>query len=191
MKKMKKISVAVLLSSAILLSSCIGSFRLTKTVHEWNSNVGDKFVNELVFLVLVIVPVYEVATIIDAVVLNSIEFWSGENPMVMKDGEKHSKLVEIDGKTYQLTSEKYKMTIEEQGKTNSKTELVFRTEDNSWYLKKGKKLHKLVEAEVHDGKITSYHVIYPDGSTTTINADFDPVAVKNQLTTGQKLAYQQ
>ena len=191
MKKIKNISVAALLTSAILLSSCIGSFKLTKTVYGWNSGVGEKFVNELVFLVCLIVPVYEVSVVVDAVVLNSIEFWSGENPMTMKNSEKHQKTVEIDGKSYQLTSEKYKMTIEEIGKSNSKAELVFRTEDNSWYLRKGKKMRKLVEVNMEDGKAISYHVFYPDGSEKTINTNFDPSAIQNEFIPNQKLAYQQ
>ncbi len=191
MKRIKSISVAALLSSAILLSSCIGSFKLTRTVYDWNTSIGDKFVNELVFLVCLIVPVYEVSTFVDAVVLNSIEFWSGENPMTMKNNEKHQKTVEIDGKKYQLTSEKYKMTIEESGKSNSKAELVFRTEDNSWYLKKGKKLQRLVEVNMANGKAISYNIFYPDGSEKTIKANFDPVAVQNQLMQNQKLAYHQ
>lgn len=51
MKKIKKISVAIMLSSALLLSSCIGSFNLTNSVYDWNKDAGNnKFVDELVFL---------------------------------------------------------------------------------------------------------------------------------------------
>jgi len=62
------------------IGGCYGSFELVKKVHKWNGTFGNKFVNELGFLVLNIVPVYGVAAFIDAVVLNSIEFWSGKNP---------------------------------------------------------------------------------------------------------------
>lgn len=68
---------------AILISTiggCYGSFNLVKKVHKWNGTFGDKFVNEIGFLVLNIVPVYGVAAFVDAVVLNSIEFWTGRNP---------------------------------------------------------------------------------------------------------------
>ncbi|MDR2858771.1 MAG: DUF3332 domain-containing protein [Mediterranea sp.] len=79
---------AIILSSSILFSSCIGSFTLTGKVFGWNKNVGDnKFVSELVFLVLCIVPVYEVSMCIDSIVLNSIEFWTGDNPAIAKAGE--------------------------------------------------------------------------------------------------------
>ena len=60
---------------------CYGSFNLVKKVYKFNGTVGDKWVNELVFLVMNVVPVYGAATFIDAVILNTIEFWSGTNPM--------------------------------------------------------------------------------------------------------------
>ena len=49
--KRKYLSVALILTVAasISLSSCIGSFQLTNKVLAWNQQVGDKFVNELVF----------------------------------------------------------------------------------------------------------------------------------------------
>lgn len=189
-QKMRNVFLAVFLA-AFLFQSCIGSFMLTRKVYDWNTNIGDKWVNELVFLVCVAVPVYGIASFVDMVVLNSIEFWSGENPMAMQDGEKHQKLVEIDGKTYQLTSEKFKMSIEEVGNSDARTEMVFRQEDNCWYLKKGRKLQKLVEVEFTDGQVTSYHIFNSEGEAFKINTGFDPVAVQNQLHYNQELALQQ
>ncbi len=69
--------VAYLLSATILFSSCIGSFRLTNTLKDWNEGLGNKFVNELVFLAFHIVPVYGATMFIDMIVMNSIEFWQG------------------------------------------------------------------------------------------------------------------
>ncbi len=191
MKKIKRISVAALLSTVLLLSSCIGSFKLTNSVYNWNKGIGDKFVNELVFLACNIVPVYGVAVTIDALILNSIEFWSGNNPMTMKEGSSKEKLVEIDGKTYRLTSEKYKMKIEDLEASKTMTELVFRAEDNSWYMKKGNKYQKLVEVNFENGEPVSYQLTYPDGSTQTINSNFDRTEVQNLILGGQNLAYQQ
>ncbi len=190
MKKIKKVFSVGLLSAVFLLSSCIGSFNLTRTVLDWNRSVGDKFVNELVFLALNIVPVYSVAVFVDAVVLNTIEFWTDENPMTMKAGEKQEKIVEIDGKTYQLTSEKYKMTIEELGENKAATELVFREIDQSWYLKKGNKYQKLVEVELGETmEETSYHVVLPAG-TMNVKSGFDKLALKEQLELAGQMALQ-
>ena len=81
MKKTFKLT-ALLLVATIMFSSCIGSFRLTNKLKDWNESVGSKWVNELVFLAMHIVPVYEVAIFVDAVVLNSVEFWTGKKASV-------------------------------------------------------------------------------------------------------------
>ena len=81
MKKGKLTLVAAILSGSLLFSSCVGSFGLFNRLSSWNQGVGTKFVNELVFLAFNIVPVYGVAYLADALVINSIEFWSGSNPM--------------------------------------------------------------------------------------------------------------
>ena len=86
MKKSFKLS-ALLLSATILFSSCIGSFHLTNKIKDWNNNVSNKWVNEIIFLAFHIVPVYEVSMFVDAVVLNSIEFWTGKKADV-KVGDK-------------------------------------------------------------------------------------------------------
>lgn len=109
--QMKKISLsvgAVLLGlSALSLQSCIGSFALTSKVINWNKQVGNKFVNELVFFAFWVLPVYEVTSIVDVLVLNSIEFWSGNNPMSASikaiDTDHGRYLVECDGKGYKVT----------------------------------------------------------------------------------------
>ena len=78
MKKTLKFS-ALLLAATIMFTSCIGSFRLTNKVKDWNNNVSNKWVNEVIFLAFHIVPVYEITMFVDALVLNSIEFWTGKS----------------------------------------------------------------------------------------------------------------
>ena len=77
-------------NSLVLLiasSGCYGPFNLTKQVHHWNGDVGDKWVSEVVFIVLVIVPVYSFAMLGDAIIFNSIEFWGGDNPIDAPNGD--------------------------------------------------------------------------------------------------------
>lgn len=83
MKQTLKNVVCIALVAVMLATSfgCYGSFNLTKKVYKFNGEVGGKWVNELVFLVMNIVPVYGVAGFIDAVILNSLEFWTGSNPV--------------------------------------------------------------------------------------------------------------
>lgn len=129
MKKIK-ISVGALLiaGSSLLFSSCIGSFSLTNSVMSWNKQVGNKFVNELVFVAFWILPVYEVTGIADLLVLNSIEFWSGDNPMSAStkcvDTEQGLYLIACDGKGYTITHEP----------TGRETRLDFNVESQTWSL---------------------------------------------------------
>ena len=109
---MKKniISIALVLTiCAGTMSSCIGSFALSNKLLSWNKQVGDKIVNELVFIAFCIVPVYEVSLLADVLVINSIEFWSGSNPVAcgkkVIDGEDGRYIVMCDGKGYTITSE--------------------------------------------------------------------------------------
>ncbi len=109
---MKKRLIPVALVAAIsipVFTSCIGSFALTNKLLTWNRSIGSKIVNELVFIGFWILPVYEVSALADVLVINSIEFWSGTNPMAcgktMIDGHDGRYLVECDGKGYTITSE--------------------------------------------------------------------------------------
>ena len=117
----------MLLTATILFSSCIGSFRLTNNIKDWNEGLGDKFVNELVFIALHIVPIYEIAIFIDGVVLNSIEFWTGNN-VVAEPGE--TKIVKnSQGQDVQVTALENGYTI-----SNGETamNLLFDAENQVW-----------------------------------------------------------
>ena len=102
--KKKYLSVGIILTLAVsmLSTSCIGSFALTNKLLSWNRQVGNKFVNEVVFFAFWILPVYEVSALADVLVINSIEFWSGSNPMAkgkkVIEGENGRYLVDCDGK---------------------------------------------------------------------------------------------
>ncbi len=75
--------IACLLAGSTLFSGCYGSFALTKKVHSWNGEVSsDKFIQWFVFLGLNVIPVYGLAVAVDALLVNTLEFWTGENPAV-------------------------------------------------------------------------------------------------------------
>ena len=102
MKKNKlNMVVAIALCVSLGLSSCIGSFKLTNKVLGWNEGVGNKFVNELVFIAFHIIPVYELTVVADILVLNSIEFWSGENLVSQSTKEVKGE----NGDTYLVTTD--------------------------------------------------------------------------------------
>ncbi len=107
-KIFRKALAALLCASMLTATSCIGQFRLTNRLLGWNQTIGNKFVNELVFFAFWILPVYEVSALADILVLNSIEFWSGTNPMAkgdkIIDGSDGKYLVRCDGKGYDIES---------------------------------------------------------------------------------------
>lgn len=83
--------------------------RAHQQTHDLNRHIGSKFVNELVFLAFWILPVYEVTALADVLVINSIEFWSGSNPLSAStkvvDTEHGRYLIACDGKGYTVTHE--------------------------------------------------------------------------------------
>jgi hypothetical protein len=71
--------------AAVPLSGCFGSFSLTHKVWQLNDSVSDsKWVKWVLFLAFVIVPIYGISIFVDAIVLNTIEFFTGSNPMRAK-----------------------------------------------------------------------------------------------------------
>ena len=65
-----------------LLTGCLGRFALTGGVKNFNLNLSDdKWMREVTFVGLIIIPVYPICAFVDAVFINTIEFWSEENPV--------------------------------------------------------------------------------------------------------------
>lgn len=95
LSRFRRTAVLALTAGALVATSgCFGSFNLTRKLWGWNKGVSnEKFVRELVFLGLNVVPIYSIAGFIDVVVTNSIEFWTGKNPVDM------SSTIKVDSAT--------------------------------------------------------------------------------------------
>ncbi len=159
-KKHLVVATVIALSASMMMQSCIGSFALFNKVKNWNEHVGDKFVNEIVFVAMWILPVYELCFTADLLVLNSIEFWSGENPALAQaetkviDGKDAQYLVARNETGYTITN----MT------TKQVTRFNFDAKDNSWSLENNGqevKLFTFVDANHVD-------VLTRDGSYTRV-----------------------
>jgi hypothetical protein len=67
----------------VATAGCFGSFNLTKKIYQFNKDINpDKWIQWLTFLVLSIVPIYGIGVLVDVIVANSLEFWTGENPIM-------------------------------------------------------------------------------------------------------------
>lgn len=76
---MKNVLAAAVLALAAGASGCLGPNKLFNSVHEWNEEATDQdWVNEVVFLGFHLIPVYHLSYLLDIVVLNTIEYWTGD-----------------------------------------------------------------------------------------------------------------
>ena len=149
---------ACILASSLLFSSCIGSFALSGKVLSWNRSVGGKFVNELVFLACCIVPVYEITVLIDGVILNSVEFWTGKSAGIAYtktvETEQGSVLVACDGRGYDITNQT----------TGQSLRFDFDEAEQTWALQVEGESYPLMSV-VDDSHVK---MINPDGSFSVI-----------------------
>lgn len=78
---LKPLAVAII-GSSVLLTGCIGKFALTDKLYTWNKKVdSNRWINEGIFIVFNIIPVYGISLFADAVIFNSIDWWTGKNPI--------------------------------------------------------------------------------------------------------------
>ena len=132
---MKKLTlralVVVLLATTV--TSCYGPFRLTTKLHAWNKEVSDnKWGNELVSLGLTIIPVYEICALADVLVINSIEFWTGNNPIAMKAGEVETSEAKYAGKSYKVTKRQNSVVVSNDI-TKEEESFQYFPEEGVWY----------------------------------------------------------
>lgn len=99
---MKK-TISVILIAAFFTTGCTGSFNLTRKVYNFHRSQADKWSDELCFLIVALLPVYGFATLADAIVFNSIEFWTGKNPVDMSSNPPSSRIVQNGKEKYKLS----------------------------------------------------------------------------------------
>jgi hypothetical protein len=87
----KAIVIAVIFSFMSVTSACFGPFNLTRNIYHFNSGikgsgeVNEKWMKEIVFFGMIVIPVYMFAALLDAFIFNSIQFWTGDNPVKATD----------------------------------------------------------------------------------------------------------
>lgn len=173
------VAIVCLLGASLLGSSCIGSFQLTNKLLTWNRQIGNKFVNELVFFAFWVLPVYEVSALADILVLNSIEFWSGSNPVAQGksiiEGNDGRYLVDCDGRGYTITSET----------DGSVVRLDFDEDERSWSVNAGGETHTILTF------VDDNHVSLPglDGEMHTVELSQQGVYAYQQMVGGPSLAF--
>jgi len=88
----KAVAIAVMTSFMGMTTACYGPFNLTRNVYHFNSGVkgsgeiNEKWMKEVVFFGMIIIPVYMFSTLLDAFIFNAIQFWTGDNPVKLTQG---------------------------------------------------------------------------------------------------------
>lgn len=167
---------AVLLAATLLTSSCVGSFALFNKLAGWNKQATDnKFLNELIFIL--ISPAYAVCTVADVLVINSIEFWTGSNPMAQRVGETQE-ITGKDGKLYAVTTLRngYKVKSPD----GEVIKFKYDKKTNSWSKEEKGKIEELfrinddgtIQARLQDGRSIT---VTPTQPVSTRHAWLQPV----------------
>ncbi len=160
-KLIKGAAMLLLAVFSITSSGCFGEFALTRKIYTWNAGIGGddlggKFVKTLVMYGLFIIPVYEIGGAVDFIILNLIEFWTGSNPMAMKEGQIEQRVINYKGTKYEVTATKNNFHIVpmegvDKGKA---TDLVFDVASQSWTLTNQEGSQKIID--VKGDKVSFY-----------------------------------
>jgi len=146
--------IAIAMAGMLLTSSCVGSFSLFNKLASWNREAtGNKFLNEIIFIV--ISPAYVVVGAADALLFNSIEFWSGSNPIASNVG-KTKQVMGNDGRYYAVKTLKdgYEITKPD----GDMLKFVYNKTDDSW-------------SRMEDGRCTEIFRFNPDGTIKAVLPD--------------------
>ena len=86
---MKRFIVLLMMAAALVpsLGGCFGKFAVTRKVYELNASVQDRYLRNVVTWAFIFFPVYWVSGVLDLFIFNTVEFWSGRNPVAA--GERH------------------------------------------------------------------------------------------------------
>ena len=163
MKGGKLTLVAGVLSGSLLFSSCVGSFGLFNRLSSWNQSVGNN-----------IVPVYGVAYLADALVINSIEFWSGSNPMANVGDVKK---VKGENGNYMVKTLENGYSITKEGETAS-MDLIYNKEANTWNVVANGESAELVKMN-NDG---TADLFLPNGEKMNVTLDAQGMLAARQAT---------
>jgi len=172
MKKITLYGMAVLmLGISTITSGCMGSWALTKKLYDANDKLtGNKFVNNLFFWLFTGIGIYGITIFVDYIILNLVEFWTGSNPMAMKEGEIEQQIVKgKDGNSYRLTATKNKLEMvqlsgEKAGMTQT---LLFSPETQSCSILMNGEVRKLVH---YNERTNLLELFSADGQVSTVYA---------------------
>ena len=161
--------LASVLFTGLIQSSCMGKFALLKKLYSWNEKAtGNKFLDNLLFWILNIVPVYSIVVFVDAVILNLIEFWTGVNPIAMHEGDRIEKMMRNGDEKFLAIATKNKMEIKFGEADARNFAIVFVPQTKAWMLETKDKSICMAK-ELDNNQVA---LIQTGGNTTVANKNF-------------------
>jgi len=155
-RRARGVALALILAGAPALGGCYGRFPLTKAVYHFNGDVtDDELLQSLLFWLFIILPVYNLAMLGDAIIFNLIEFWTGETldiSAVDRQGDVTVTLAPA------ATEGQAWLTVTRDGEPPVRTRLV-RTEVGT------------IEARSEEGALTGRLMMADDGSILLADAE--------------------
>ena len=105
----------------------------------------------------------------DSVVLNTIEFWTGSNPLALKGEEKQKKIVKSDDKVYEIIMGNNEINIKEIEGPDKGQEILLSYDEElkSWFLHSNGGIIKI--AKFDDNKTNIVKLFFPDGTVLENN----------------------
>ena len=162
MKKLSFKVAAVLVAGTLVCSSCIGSFGLFNKYEKWQCNMtSNKYVNGIVGLILQPI-VGGICLTVDALVLNTIEFWTGDNPVAANTTQK---VMGQDGLYYAVTTTK--QGYEVKAPSGEVTRFIHNDKNDSWSMEQNGVTKEIFRFNA-DGTIQA---TLQNGQTLTVGAD--------------------
>jgi hypothetical protein len=149
----------------------MGKFALLKKLYAWNEKAtGNKFIDNLLFWILNIIPVYGIVTFVDVVILNLVEFWTGSNPMAMAPGERIEKWFSNGkGAEFLAIATQNQMEIKFKGQPEKDFTLRFDPSSKAWMLD-GKEKTICLARELENGQVA---LNQPVGENLIVSKEFN------------------
>ena len=86
-----------------VLTSCLGPNHATGHLFKWNAEIGNRWGRSAVFIL--VLPAYLVTAVGDQLIFNSIQWWSGDNPISRPGGD-------ADGKVFIVVDDEVDASVE-------------------------------------------------------------------------------
>ena len=150
------VMAALMVFSALFMQGCYGSYPLFKKLNQMVGSIDGRWGSTAVNVICWLTFVYGVTLLIDLLVLNTVEFWRGSDPLAMNEGESETQVVSYLGDLYKITATKNRFDVYcieglRKGETAS---LIYDPETRIWRGENGEVVQLLVKVN-EDGSFES------------------------------------